>query len=323
MPWAQCCGNAMIRTFHYICCISLQIVLQTNRLPQTPPKDALPAPPPRSEIVSRFRDRLAELFARSGLKQAAFARKVGLDRSTLSQLLAATTDRLPRAENIAAIARAEGVSIDWLLGLSEEGQAATDVMRRSIQVERDARSPADRRLDQWHEEASGYLIRYVPATLPDLLKTEQVIEYEYRESAAFTPEQSIATAEQKLAYLRKHDTLMEVCMPRQRLEVFSRGEDIWRGLGERARRNQLKVMRQLIQELYPALRLFLYDDRQRYSVPLIVFGPKRSVIYCGQMYLVFNATEHVQLFTQHFDDLVRSAVVQPTDIASFLARLES
>jgi transcriptional regulator with XRE-family HTH domain len=292
-------------------------------LPHTPEKTTeLPAPA-RGEIVARFRDRLGELFARSGMKQAAFARKVGLDRSTLSQLLAATTDRLPRAENIAAIARAESVSIDWLLGLSEEGQAATDVIRRSVQIERDARSPADRRLDRWHDEAAGYLIRYVPATLPDLLKTEQVIEYEYRESAAFTPEQSITTAEQKLGYLRRPDTLMEVCMPRQRLEVFSRGEGIWRGLGDRARKNQLKVMRQLVQELYPALRLFLYDDRQRYSVPIIVFGPKRAVIYCGQMYLVFNSTEHVQLLTQHFDHLVRSAVVQPTDIASFLGRLES
>ncbi|HEY8145944.1 MAG TPA: helix-turn-helix domain-containing protein [Kofleriaceae bacterium] len=295
-------------------------------MPHNPPprEELAPIPPPaRSEIVGRFRDRLAELFSRSGLKQAAFARKIGLDRSTLSQLLAATTDRLPRAENIASIARAEGVSIDWLLGLSEEGQAATDVMRRSIQVERDARSPADRRLDRWHDEAAGYLIRYVPATLPDLLKTEQVIEFEYRESAAFTPEQSITTAEQKLAYLRRPQTLMEVCMSRQRLEVFSRGEGIWRGLGDRARRNQLKVMRQLVQELYPALRVFLYDDRQRYSVPVIVFGPKRAVVYCGQMYLSFTGTEHVQLFTQHFDDLVRSAVVQPTDIASFLARLES
>lgn len=289
----------------------------------TSPDTEPAATPPRSEIVSRFRDRLADLFARSGLKQAAFARKIGLDRSTLSQLLAASTDRLPRAENIASIARVEGVSIDWLLGLSEEGQAATDVLRRSIQIERDARSPADQRLDRWHDEAAGYLIRYVPATLPDLLKTEQVIEYEYRESAAFTPEQSIATAEQKLSYLRQHDTLMEVCMPRQRLEVFARGEGIWRGLGERVRRNQLKVMRQLVQELYPALRLFLYDDRQRYSVPIIVFGPKRAVLYCGQMYLSFTGTEHVQLFTQHFDDLVRSAVVQPTDIAGFLARLES
>src|SRR5262245_50873922 len=87
---------------------------------------------PRAEIGSRFRQRLGQLFARSGLRQAEFARKVGLDRSTLSQLLGSETGRLPRAENIAAIARAEGVSIDWLLGLSEAGQAATNVLHSSV-----------------------------------------------------------------------------------------------------------------------------------------------------------------------------------------------
>src|SRR5690606_7144473 len=126
----------------------------------------------RSSIVTRFRERLGELVARSGLRQAAYARKVGLDRSTLSQLLSGRGDRLPRAENIIAIARAEGVSLDWLLGLSAEGQMSTDVLRRSpVEFEHDAPSPADERLARWHDEAAGYLIRYVPATLPDLLKT--------------------------------------------------------------------------------------------------------------------------------------------------------
>lgn len=275
----------------------------------------------RPEVVSKFRERLTLLMTRSGLKQSAFARKVGLDRSTLSQLLAdKDAGRLPRAENILAIATAEKVSIDWLLGLSEEGQAATDVMKRApiIDVERDARSPADRRLAAWHDEAAGYLIRYVPATLPDLLKTDEVIEYEYRESMSFTPEQSVATAQDKLAYLRRPDTLMEVCMARQRLDMLARGEGMWRDLRERARRAQLVYMRERVQELYPALRWFLYDQRQRFSVPVIVFGPKRAVVYVGQSYLVFHATEHVQLFTQHFDDLVRAATVQPTEVARYL-----
>src|SRR5690606_38571450 len=173
--------------------------------------------------------------------------------------LSGSGDRLPRAENIIAIARAEGVSLDWLLGLSAEGQMSTDVLRRSpVEFEHDAPSPADERLARWHDEAAGYLIRYVPATLPDLLKTEQVIEYEYRESAAFTPEQSLATTGTKLAYLRRTDTLMEVCMSRQRLEGFARGQGIWRGLGERARRAQLRAMRERIEELYPSLRWYLF-----------------------------------------------------------------
>src|SRR5215475_8504904 len=97
----------------------------------------------RQEAVGRFRERLSEVIARSGLSQAAFAAKVGMDRSTLSQLLSPKNDRLPRADSIVAIASAEHVSIDWLLGLSQEGAMGADILRQSVEIERDARSPAD------------------------------------------------------------------------------------------------------------------------------------------------------------------------------------
>ena len=274
----------------------------------------------RQQTVHRFRERLNQLLERSGLSQSAYATRVQIDRSTLSQLLSERNERLPRADSLVAIAHTEGVSIDWLLGLSEQGSVAADFLRPSLEFERDASSPADQRLARWHDEAAGYPIRYVPATLPDLLKTDQVIEWEYRESAAFTPEQSIVTAHEKLSYLRRPDTLMEVCMSRQRIEGFARGEDLWRGLGVQARRAQLRHMIELAGELYPALRWFLYDLRQRFSVPAILFGPKRAVVYLGQNYLVFNSTEHVRAFTQHFDDLVKSAVVQPNEIDGFLRK---
>jgi transcriptional regulator with XRE-family HTH domain len=275
----------------------------------------------RQETVARFRERLTELVLRSTLSQSAYAEKVGLDRSTLSQLLSPANDRLPRAENIVAIARAEQISIDWLLGLTQEGRSGADILRQSVQVEPDARSPADERLERWHDEAMGYKIRYLPATLPDLLKTEQVIEFEYRESAAFTPEKSIETSQKKLAYLRRPETEMEVCSSRQSLEGFARAEGTWRGLSARARRAQLERAIEIHQELYPKFRWFLYDGRHRFSVPVIIFGPKRAVLYVGQMYLVFNTLEHVRVFTAHFDDLVRNALVQPTDIVDTLRKL--
>jgi transcriptional regulator with XRE-family HTH domain len=274
----------------------------------------------RQQTVARFRQRLTELVDRSGLSQSGYAGRVGLDRSTLSQLLSPANDRLARAENIVAIARAEQVSIDWLLGLTEEGRSGTDILRESIQIEPDSRSPADERLERWHDEAMGYKIRYVPASLPDLLKTEQVIEFEYRDSAAITPEQCLETSQKKLVYLRRPETEMEVCAPRKAIEGFARAEGRWRGLGVKARRTQIERMIELHQELYPGFRWFLYDGRQRYSVPLMVFGPKRAVLYVGQMYLVFNDLEHVRVFTAHFDDLVRAAVVQPTEIGDFLRR---
>jgi hypothetical protein len=39
------------------------------------------------------------------------------------------------------------------------------------------------------------------------------------------------------------------------------------------------------------------------------------------MYLVFTGTEHIRVLTQHFDDLIRAAIVQPPDVATLLRRL--
>jgi len=275
----------------------------------------------RSQTVERFRQRLTEVIERSGLSQSAFAERVKIDRSTLSQLLSPKNDRLPRADSLVAIALSENVSVDWLLGLSAEGAMGTEVMQQMLEIERDARSPTDQRLARWHEEAAGYKIRYVPATLPDVLKIEQVIEYEYRDSAAFTPEQSLEVTNAKLVYLRRPETDMEVCNSRQAIEAFARGEGLWRGLGVGARKAQLKRMIELTAELYPTFRWFLYDAKQRFSVPLIIFGPKRAAIYVGQMYLVFNGVEHIRLLTNHFDDLIRAAVIQPTGQGEFLKKL--
>ena len=39
------------------------------------------------------------------------------------------------------------------------------------------------------------------------------------------------------------------------------------------------------------------------------------------MYFVFNATEQIRVLTRHFDELIRAAVVQPTEVGRFLEGL--
>ena len=58
-----------------------------------------------------------------------------------------------------------------------------------------------------------------------------------------------------------------------------------------------------------------------FSVPVTVFGPQRAVVYVGQLYFVFNVTDHIQVLASHFDGLVKEAVTQPTDMAAFLREL--
>lgn len=275
----------------------------------------------RREMARQFRSRLAEAMARSGFNRSALAGRIGIDRSTLSQLLSEDTDRLPRADTVAAIATALRVSLDWLLGLSREDRLGADILLESVRFTPSAGTLEDEGLARWYREATGYKIRHVPTTLPDPLKTDRVIHHEFREFVGRTVDQAIDDGRDRLAYIRLPETDFEVCMPVQGVAALARGEGVWRGLPGSARIEQLDRMIALTEELYPTLRLFLYDELSHYSVPYTIFGPLRAAIYVGQMYFVFNTAEHIRVLSRHFDGLIRAAVVQATEAADFLRGL--
>jgi transcriptional regulator with XRE-family HTH domain len=277
----------------------------------------------RREIIEVFRERLGEVIHRAGLSRSAFAGEIGLDRSTLSQLLSRDHVRLPRAETIAAIAERAQVSVDWLLGLSQEGQLGADMLSQALELEIEpgSGSPADERLKRWHAEAAGYKIRYVPSSLPDLLKSEAVIRYEFQMQDSRLPKVRLEEAERRLAYSRRPETDMEVCSSVQSLAGFARGEGIWSGLSAADRSGQIDRMMRTLDELYPTLRWFLFDGLKSYCVPMTIFGPLRAAVYIGDMYLVLNSTEHIRELTYRFDNLIRAAVVQPRDVVVELEAL--
>ncbi len=277
----------------------------------------------RRELLQIFRERLGEAMARAGLTQSALARRIGIDRSTLAQFLAPNNKRLPRADTLSALAAGQQVSVDWLLGLTEEGPLSAALLPRPIEFEAGGHAPADARLGRWFAEAVGYKVRYVPTTLPDLLKIGEVIRYEYRDQVAAVPRSQIAAASERLETQRLPESDLEVCSPRQGVESFARGEGVWRDLDAAIRRRQLLHMAELVGELYPTFRWFLYDGLLRYAAPMTIFGPKRAALYIGNMYLVLNGTEHVRALAGHFDDLIRSAVVQPSDVVIWLRRLSA
>ena len=263
-----------------------------------------------------FRERLARLLDRSGMNRSRFAASVDLDRSALSQLLSGETVRLPRAETLIRIATTQGVSLDWLLGISQDEGVSAEI-RPALELEEAQDARADAALTQWHQEAAGTKIRYVPTTIPDFLRTDAVISFETRETKPPVAAQ-IDDARERLAYSRKPENDTEVCMPVQTVEALAQGDGIWAGLSERTRATQLAQMARLADELYPGLRIFLFDGRRTFSAPYTVFGPMRAAVYMGDMYLVLNAKEAVDALTRHFDQLIRSAVVRPHEASTFL-----
>ncbi len=273
----------------------------------------------KRDLSDLFRERLRFLLDRSGINQSAFAASVGIDRSALSQLLSGASTRLPRAETLLNIAEKHKVSLDWLLGLSQD-EVLTGEIRESVEIEEGSGGYERTLLARWHAEAAGTKIRYVPAGIPDLLRTDPVIEYEARISNR-SREAQIDETQYRIDYSRRPETDMEVCMPRHTLEIFANGNGIWAGLDARVRRTQLEHMSGLLEELYPAFRLYLYDGRARYSIPYTIFGPYRAAIYVGDLYLVLNATTTIRTLARHFDNLIRAAEVNAHETAAFAAAL--
>jgi transcriptional regulator with XRE-family HTH domain len=276
----------------------------------------------KRDIVRNFQERLRSLIDRRGETMALFARHCGVDRSALSQFLDPGNARLPRAETLCAIAAAQSVSVDWLLGLSQSESAITEVARiDSIEVME--RSGGETRLAEWHREAVGYKIRYVPATLPDLLRTRAVLHYEFRGEDREMIDAKTGHTQNQLEYTRRPETDMEVVMPRQQLESFAAGTGIWTGLPRGVRQAQIEHMARLLDELYPTFRLFLHDGLKAYSAPFTVFGPKRAAIYLGDMYLVTHSVEQIRELTTRFDHLIRIAEVGPDRAAAHVGALQA
>lgn len=273
----------------------------------------------KRDLSGLFRERLKALLARSGHNQSAFAQAVGIDRSALSQLLSGATTRLPRAETLLAMAQTHSVSLDWLLGLSQDEGLGAE-LRDSLEIEEGEGNFDQTLLAQWHSEAAGTKIRYVPAGIPDLLRSDELIDYEagitHRSAELQTGERAY-----RIEYNRRPDTDMEICMPLHTLQIFAEGRGVWSGLGPAARRRHLEHMARLVDDLYPGLRLHLYDGRRRYSVPYTVFGAMRAAVYVGDMYLVLNAPQPIQRLSRHFDNLIRAAVVNPHEAAEHARRL--
>ncbi len=271
--------------------------------------------------ASLFRDRLQSAMAQRGTTQAALARAIGVDRSTVSQLLDREGARLPNAQVAAESASVLGVSADWLLGLSDRQEPAVQLIAGALTMTEAPRALVDDQIFTWHREAAGYKIRHVPATLPDMLKTPEMLLWEYEPSVGRTIEQSIGASRDRLDWMRGAQSDHEIALPLHELASFARAQGYYDGVPAPLRRAQLARMSELHTQLNTTLRVHLYDARRIFSAPITVFGPLLAVLYLGRNYLAFRDTERVQAMTRHFDNLVREAAVPSRDYPDHLQRL--
>lgn len=267
-----------------------------------------------------FRRRLTAALTLRGESQSSLARAAGVDRSTISALLTTGT-RLPNAQLAADCAQALQVSTDWLLGLTDLPQPADQLLDAAVQSIPASRALFDSTVFGWHQQAAGYKIRHVPATLPDILKTRDVVLWEYREALGLQAAHAFDSFEAQLNLLRTLRSDLEIAMPFDEIASFAAGTGYWSGIPAATRTQQLSHLITLCDTLYPALRLYLFDAHRVFSAPVTIFGPMLAVIYLGRSYLTFRDAGKVAEVAKHFDWLVREAPMNTREAAIHLRDL--
>lgn len=275
----------------------------------------------KRERAALFRLRLREAMARSGANRSALARGAGVDRSTVAQLLGDEGPRLPNAHQAAGFARTLGVSVDWLLGLTDRPERPGEIVAAAVAMSEAARTLADDQILDWHREAEGLKIRHVPATLPDVFKTEEVLAWEYARFFGRTPEQAIGAMNDRRAWLRRRMADYEIALPVGELEAFAAGAGYYRDAPPSLRRPQIAALAEAARANYPSLRFFFFDARRVFSAPVTIFGTRLAAIYVGRFYLAMRGAERVRALTEHFDGLVREAEVDAREAADWLDEL--
>lgn len=264
--------------------------------------------------------RLAEAMARRSMTQSALARATGVDRSTISALLAPGM-RLPGSQLAADCAQALGVSADWLLGLSVRPEPLADLLATSLTITEAPRALFDRTIFGWHQEAAGYKIRHVPATIPDMLKTRALVEWEYQDTLGRTAEQAIGAFEDQRNWMRGAQSDYEIAIPLHEMASFAEASGYYSGVSVDLRVAQLDHLIEYADQLYPSLRMYFFDAHRVFSAPITVFGPLLAAIYLGRHYITFRDTARVAAISQHFDWLVREAAISARDAAGHLRSL--
>ena len=267
--------------------------------------------------AAQFRERLRQALQLSGISQAALARTIGVDRSTISQLLGDSGARLPNAQVVGECAAALNVSADWLLSLSDRPENATDIVVNSLALTRAPRALVDEQIYHWHREAAGYKIRHVPATLPDMFKTDAMLEWEYAPHLGRTIQQAIGASKDRLNWMRQSTSDYEIAIPIHEMVSFATSQGYYRDLPPEVRAEQIGWLVDLCDQFYPRVRIYLFDSRRLYSAPVTVFGPLLAVLYVGRHYLAFRDSERVHSFTEHFDALIREASFATQELEQF------
>src|SRR5688572_20841090 len=141
-----CChGNVRMRTKRCGCIASRPVGVHNQRM-----RALHNAVMDKRELGPVFRERLQTLIQRAAVTRSAFAQSIGVDRSALTQLLSGQSTRLPRADTLRRISERYAVSLDWLLGLSQDETTAAEI-KPALEIAVAEPGGEETLIERWHK----------------------------------------------------------------------------------------------------------------------------------------------------------------------------
>ena len=123
--------------------------------------------------------------------------------------------------------------------------------------------------------------------------------------------------------MRESPSDYEIALPLHEMASMARGEGYYAGLPLPARQEQLDRMETLCRQLYPRLRVYMFDAKRVFSAGMTIFGPLLAAVYIGRTYIVFRDSERIRTLTAHVDALIREAEVTARQTPDVIAELRA
>ena len=118
--------------------------------------------------------------------------------------------------------------------------------------------------------------------------------------------------EDRLAWMRGARSDYEIALPLHELEAFAGGTGYYAGLSRELRLEQLDRLIQLTEQLYPSLRLYLFDARRVFSAPVTIFGPLLAVVYLNGLHIPFQSNSACAVPDRIGNRLQRASYINET-----------
>jgi transcriptional regulator with XRE-family HTH domain len=226
----------------------------------------------QEELSALFVERMRTAMQDNGISAASLARRTGLSKAAISQLMSNKKARLPNSFTIYSLARVLNRNVDYFLGTTSPlaGERATF----AIELYHNGFANAERLFQETIFSGSVTDLTLVCDTIPDFLKTEALLVAEYGPRpevlahARRMADQLARHAHAKVQGLVLCDTAV--------VYQLVKGIGLYRALPEADRAAQLGLLTSYFEDRFPDIYCTIVQYRQHQLSPVMMYD--RSVL---------------------------------------------